>query len=63
MGLLAIKDAEGAITLLPDASEMLARLSKAEREISSMIAAYRAVEGKYTDLKERIEKLFTQNYY
>lgn len=63
MCLLAIKVKEGALLLLPDASEMFSRLSKMEREISSMIAAYRAVEGKYTDLKERIEKLFTQNYY
>lgn len=63
MGLISIRDEEGRLVLLPDASEVLARLSKAEREISSTLAAFRAVEGKYNDLKERIEKLFTQNYY
>lgn len=63
MGLISVRDEEGRLLLLPDASEVLARLSKAEREISSSLAAFRAVEGKYNDLKERIEKLFTQNYY
>jgi hypothetical protein len=63
MGLISVRDEEGRLLLLPDASEVLARLSKAEREISSALAAFRAVEGKYNDLKERIEKLFTQNYY
>lgn len=57
-GLIAIPMENGAVMVLPNAKEVLSRLQKAERDISSLIESRIALEKKYNGLESRIAKLF-----
>lgn len=56
-GLVAMKRGD-EILLIPDATEILQRVSNTEREISRLIRKQNDIDEKYADLKNRIQKLF-----
>lgn len=49
---------ENAVTVVPDATEVFSRLARVEKNISSLLAAWTALEEKYNALESRIAKLF-----
>ena len=63
MSLVATRAEDGSLLVFSDPKEVLTRLSRTERDISDAIAAYRSLEAKYNGLMDRIQKLFSQNYY
>ena len=50
---------EGGVDMYPDAADLLARLTRVERDISDAYAIHRAMEEKYDGLVKRIEALFS----
>ena len=50
---------EGGMDMYPDAADLLARLTRVERDISDAYAIHRAMEEKYDGLVKRLDALFT----
>lgn len=49
---------DGGVDMYPDAADLLAKLTRVERDISDAYAIHRAMEEKYDGLVKRIEALF-----
>ena len=60
--LIAVRGDDG-VTVIPDARAVFDRLASAEKCIHIMGERIADVDAKYNDLKDRIDRLFTQNYY
>jgi hypothetical protein len=63
MGLACIPCADGTVTVLPDVKDVLTRLVEAEMGISDTLATTRELASKYNSLEDRLNKLFSGNYY
>ena len=55
---VCVPTSQGA-RLYQDASDVLTRLARVERDISDAYAIHRAMEAKYEDIVDRLNKLFT----
>ena len=56
-GLIAIKS-EGGVTVVPDAREVLERLTRVERDISDSLVVHDRLEEKYKALEDKLSRLF-----
>jgi hypothetical protein len=63
LGLTFIACTDGTVTVLPDVKDVLARLMDAEKALSDTLAATRELASKYNSLEDRLNKLFSGNYY
>ena len=59
-GLVAFVGDDGKTVIIPDATDVLKRLKKAESDISSLISDYKKVTEIYKGLESRITRLFSQ---
>ena len=62
-GFRAVTDKDGRLWLYPDLSDVLKRLSAAEKEISDLIIRYSDLAEKYKTLEDKLAKLFSGYNY
>ena len=62
-GFRAVTDKDGKLWLYPDLSDVLKRLSAAEKEISKLIIKHSDLAEKYKTLEDKLAKLFSGYNY